>query len=386
MTARHAPYTLDTPRIRRAMADRGLSLTDVAGKLSVSEADLARWLDGDGYPPPNHLSPLADFLGIDREKVATLTERENPPRVPFRKEQNDGTRDNYVERAKDMGDHLRHLEPFLPFDARTPAPILEHPRSDYAALRETASRVRADMGVGPTDRIDMEHLLCRFEELHAVVVPVLWGRRARHENAMHIYLPESKTSWAYLNLDVDAPALKLWTAHELGHCLTPDLEGDEAEDFAEGFAAMLLVPHERAERAYATLRREPEEPRQVAHVLEQAAEAGVPADTVLDQINRYAEAEGRPQVELGDALRSVADADGIEHRSVSQELFGEGGTDGHRKPDVQEYLEAAERSYRSPMFKLLAKFFKATGPGPGYVKNVLDVSILDARSIHDALV
>ena len=383
MTARHTPYLLDAPRIREAMARRGLSLADVAGKISVAEMDLARWLDGDGYPKPKYLFDLADFLKIGYDEVASVVERDNPPRVPFRKEQDDGTRDGYVTRARDMGDYLRHLEPFLPFDARTPVPVLEHPRSDYAFLRETAARVRGDMGLGPTDRVDMEHLLCRFEELHAIVVPVLWGRRERHENAMHIYLPESKSAWAYLNLDVAAPEFKLWTAHELGHCLTPELEGDAAEDFADGFAAQLLYPHELAERAYEKLRSEHDAPRRVAHVQEQAEVAGIPADTVLEQVNRYADAAGRPRIEMNGALLDAAAADGAGRRSVTEEMLGE---DEYGGIDMRKYIEAAERSFRSPMFNLLAKFFQAHGPGPGYVKNVLDVSILDAQEIHEALV
>ena len=383
MTERHVPYILDAPKIRRAMEDCGLSLAEVAGRISVAEADLARWLDGDGYPKPKHLFDLADLLEIGYDEVASVVERKNPPRVPFRTGQDLGEGARYVKQAKRMGIHLRHLVPFLPFDARAPAPVLEHPRCDYAALREAASRVRGDMELGPIAPVDMDHMLCRFEELHAVVVPVLWGRRERHENAMHIYLPESKSAWAYLNLDVDAPALKLWTAHELGHCLTPYLEGDEAEDFAEGFAAMLLYPHERAERAYGTLRSESDEQGRVAHVQEQAEDAGIPVDTVLEQIDRYAGDCGRPRLEWSAALRDAVAADGAGRRSVSQELFGE---EEREDLSAEKYIDAAERSYRSPMFKLLAKFFQAHGPGPGYVKNVLDVSILDAQAIHEVLV
>lgn len=38
-------------------------------------------------------------------------------------------------------------------------------------------------------------------------------------------------------------------AHELGHCMSPGLEGDEAEDFADAFAGCLLYPAELAEQA-----------------------------------------------------------------------------------------------------------------------------------------
>lgn len=58
------------------------------------------------------------------------------------------------------------------------------------------------------------------------------------------FLPESDTTWVYLNLDTNVHDLKFWMAHELGHCLSPSLTGTEvAEDFADAFAGALLFPH-----------------------------------------------------------------------------------------------------------------------------------------------
>ena len=79
---------------------------------------------------------------------------------------------------------------------------------------------------------------------------VLWGTKKTHENAIHIYLPDSQTTWVYLNLETNVHDFKFWMAHELGHCLSPSLSGNEAEDFADGFAGLLLFPKVLAESAY----------------------------------------------------------------------------------------------------------------------------------------
>ena len=63
-------------------------------------------------------------------------------------------------------------------------------------------------------------------------------------------------------------------AHELGHCLSPSLEGDDAEDFADAFAASLLYPHELAEQAYEVLVKKPSTAAKI-NTLKQMAELQV---------------------------------------------------------------------------------------------------------------
>lgn len=68
--------------------------------------------------------------------------------------------------------------------------------------------------------------------------PYLIVYRSREDRIeiLHIYLPDSMTTWIYLNLDTDAHDFKFWMAHELGHVFSPDLRGEPAEDFADAFA------------------------------------------------------------------------------------------------------------------------------------------------------
>ena len=103
------------------------------------------------------------------------------------------------------------------------------------------------------EEIRFEHLIGFFNELQAVIIPVLWGNKENHENALHIYLPASMTTWIYLNLDCRIHDFKFWMAHELGHIHAPTLQSEAGEDFADAFAGALLVPHELAELEYEEL-------------------------------------------------------------------------------------------------------------------------------------
>src|SRR5690606_4886515 len=130
---------------------------------------------------------------------------------------------------------------------------LKDPVNEYAYIQQVAQKVRRDINVAEDGTLDFQHLIKRFRALQTVLVPVLWGEKQVHENAIHIFLPDSGTTWVYLNLDVNVHDFKFWMAHELGHCLSPTLRGDAAEDFADAFAGALLFPASKAEPAHARL-------------------------------------------------------------------------------------------------------------------------------------
>jgi len=89
---------------------------------------------------------------------------------------------------------------------------------------KVAKRVRERIAVREGEEIRFDHLIGFFNELQAVIIPVLWGNKENHENALHIYLPESMTTWIYLNLDCRMHDFKFWMAHELGHIHAPTLQ------------------------------------------------------------------------------------------------------------------------------------------------------------------
>ena len=173
--------------------------------------------------------------------------------------------------------------------------------SRYDYVERVAAAVRAEIGLGASDVLDFEHLIGRFRDLQAVLIPVLWGARDRHENALHIHLPESATTWVYLNLDSEAHDFKFWMAHELAHVLAPRLRGDEGEDFADSLASALLCPRQAAEAGYRDVRSLRGGGARMNAIKGIAGELTISPITVHERLRCYAESEGLPVIDLGNA-------------------------------------------------------------------------------------
>ncbi|MCY1298921.1 hypothetical protein D9M70_484300 [compost metagenome] len=264
-------------------------------------------------------------------------------------------------------------------------PILKSPSCDYEYLRKATTKVREDINLGTSDCVDFSHLIRRFGELQAVVVPVLWGSRQRHENAVHIYLPDSQTTWVYLNLDTNIHDFKFWMAHELGHCLSPSLEGDEAEDFADAFAASLLYPHELAEKSYASIVAQPSPAAKIAHIVELADNLIISPYTVINQVNKYAKAAKKPDIQLPNSFHGAVTNFNKGYKNLSEALFGSMELDEQGKPSAHDYIKSVESDFETPFFDILRRFLKQSNSGAGFVQTVLDIPLLDARSIHAEL-
>ena len=73
------------------------------------------------------------------------------------------------------------------------------------------------------------------------------------------------------------------------------------------------------------------------------------------------------------------------YKNLSEALFGNTELDEHGHPNARDYIEKAESAFETPFFDLLRKYLKEHVKGPGYVQTVLDMPLLDARSIHAEL-
>jgi transcriptional regulator with XRE-family HTH domain/Zn-dependent peptidase ImmA (M78 family) len=370
---------LNLDQLSRAMDNTGLNQSALARQLSVSRETVSKWLRGESFPRPDKLLHLGKLLGLG---FSDLVVKEDPdaPVVAFRKMKGTKTRDHNIENAQTMCRMLQHLVPYLPFDVLSMQPVLKEPRCEYVYLQQVTRQIRQQINVTPTETIDFEHLIRHFGKLQAVVIPVLWGNRQRHENATHIYLPASQTTWIYLNLDVNVHDFKFWMAHELGHCLAPDLRGDAAEDFADLFAGTLLFPHELASVAYQTLSRLRSDKRKMESILELADKHMISPLTVYKQVNFYAETYDKTALELEPAIHGWITRFNEGYLNVSDSLF-----DGDMPPEPEKYLDTVTEIFETPFFSMLGKFLKEQHKGPGFVQTVMDVPLLDARSLHDAL-
>lgn len=376
---------LNTDNAYLAINKTGLTQTAIADALGVTKEAVSQWLLHKSFPRPNKLLQLGKLLNLSFDDLVV---RDDPhaPKVAFRKMRGAKTTNSHIEKAQEMGRFLRYLVPYLPFDSFEMPPVLKSPNCDYNYLRNVTAKVRKDINLGPTECVNFTHLIDRFRDLQAVIVPVMWGAKQRHENAVHIHLPDSGSAWVYLNLETNIHDFKFWMAHELGHCLSPTLESDDAEDFADAFAASLLYPHELAEQAYESIISQTSSAAKINHIIYLADQLTISPWTVIGQVNKYAAFAGLTLIDLSQsAFPGAVTNFNKTFKNLSEALFGNTELDEQGTPSARDYIEKTESAFKTPLFKLLRKYLKEHKKGPGYVQSVLDIPLLDAQSIHAEL-
>lgn len=370
---------LNIQNATNAMEAAGLTQTAVAEQLSVSKEAVSQWLKEKSFPRPNKLLQFAKILKLGFGELV-INEEPNAPVIAFRKKAGTKTKNHHVEKAQETGRFLRHLVPYLPFETLEMPPVLKSPTCDYEYLCQVTSKVRKDISLDETETVDFEHLIRRFSELQAVVVPVLWGTKQRHENAIHIYLPDTQTTWVYLNLDTNIHDFKFWMAHELGHCLSPSLSGDEAEDFADDFAGALLFPKALAENAYREILSQQTSPSKINKVLDIADNYFISPYTVLGQVNKYAKFAQLPEIKLSKSFFGAVTNFNKKFNNLSTALLGD-----ISELDAKQFIDETKEAFKTPFFDILKKYLKENNKGAGFVQVLTDMPLLDARSIHSEL-
>ncbi|WP_347989026.1 helix-turn-helix transcriptional regulator [Methylomonas sp. AM2-LC] len=369
---------LNLDNISQKMTHNGLTQTALANLLDVSKEAVSQWLSHKAFPRPNKLLQLGKQLSLNFDELV-IKENTYEPVVAFRKMKGTKTKDHHIEKAQEMGRFLKHLANYLPFDTLEMPPILKNPINDYDYLQKVVEKVRADIHVSPEAIIDFQHLIRRFNELQAVLIPILWGNKQRHENAVHIYLPDSETTWIYLNLDVNIHDFKFWMAHELGHCLAPNLKGELGEDFADAFAATLLFPEIKAKQAYKIISKCKTESTRWQAIKKIAEEETISPYTIFYQVNAFANYTNNPPIALK-TLHAKVSLFNNQYQNVSQLLF----TD-NENITAKHYIETVKDAFSTPFFDSLSTYLKQQEKGFGFIQAILDMPILDAQSIYSEL-
>jgi transcriptional regulator with XRE-family HTH domain/Zn-dependent peptidase ImmA (M78 family) len=358
------------------MRKQGLSQAEIASRLEVSRQAVTRWIRGSAFPRPRKLLEMSRILDLAFRQLVV----EDPgtrPVVAFRKHGRSILTDEHVNRAAGMGYMLRNLVKYLQFDTLSKPSSLISPRLEFDYVVEVAAEVRKRMHL-VSDEVDFTDLIQFFDNLHAVLIPVLWGKKKRHENAIHIYLPDSQTTWIFLNLDTQVVDFKFWMAHELGHVKAPDLDPDDAEEFADAFAAELLFPHELAKREYDVISRLGNTGAIINEVKRCAFEYMVSPATVYKQINSVAQRSGKR--DLGINIYPAAGGFAQEFRTVSQTLFG---TD---TPTASNYVRIASHVFKTKAFDVLGQYLRDKHKGSGFIQKTLSIPVIDAKQLYKALV
>ena len=362
------------------MEQAGFSPAKIASHLGVSREAASKWFSGKSLPRPDKLLRLALALDLKLDELIVTDQDPNEPVIAFRKRGNNKTTASHITRAKDMGRMLSELVPYLPYDLLVQPATLKKPTTDYTYIQKVAAKIRSEIGVLLNDELTFNHLIKKFNDLQAVIIPVLWGKKDKHENALHIYLPESMTTWVYLNLDVEVHDFKFWMAHELGHVYTPDLRGQEAEDFADALAGALIFPESLASAAYKTIKRARSEKTKVSKIREYADCYSISLISVYYEINKYAKSHDLEIIDLSNRSLFGANTNfNKEHLLISEMLFDT------ETPEPQVYIQAADELFSSPIFEALKTYLLENKKSAGYVQSILNTPLLDAKGIHAEL-
>lgn len=370
---------LNVTTIEAAMQRLGLGGPALARAVGVSREAVSNWLAGESIPRPSNLASLASALKIDVQELFVTDPAEPPePVVAFRTRGNKAPSAEAQEAGEEVGRHLRQLLPFMG-SLFAPRHIVE-PRVDAALIESAAKAVRAQLGLGPTEAVTHSHLLQLLKSFGAVLIPVYWGGdKVGHENAMSVYLPDSKSSWVLFNVGCRLDDFSYWLAHELGHCLTlHELRGDVGEKFAEQFAQALLFPGDLAVQALADIRASAK-PMELVYWY--AATYGVSIVAVVRAADRAARSKGEAPTGLETpGFYAKWKLDGRTARTVSDELFGT------PKPTMKELIVKGEQVFGTGVFRALAQWQRSEGGrSPSFVAAALNLKLGDAVQLSREL-
>lgn len=371
---------LNTKKIAEMMDELGLNQSGLASEIGVSRTIVSSWFKGRKFPRPDKLLKLGITLGLSFQDMVQKSVTAGEPIVAFRKKGRRKTTDNHIEHAKEIGALLELLVPYLPFDSLFQPPVLKEPRLEYNYIQKAAARIRFEIDLNNEIILNFQQLINKLNDFDVILIPVFHGQKEHHENALHIYLPNSKTTWIYLNLDSNIHDFKFWMAHELGHVLSPSLTRETAEDFADAFAQALLFPKESAEEAYIELKRLSSKRTRIKHILGLADSYVISPITVYLAIKGYAKERNLEVFKLEPDIYAVSTNLNKQHPNVSMSL-----NDG--KPfSASGYIQMSKEIFYSPFFEALRVYLSERDKPAGFIQMVLDTSIFDAKELHAELV
>lgn len=377
--------TLQISRIQERLDERGLNQSALAKQLGLSRAAVSKWFKGSSFPRPGELLKLGKLLGMSFKDLVATGNTAPAPLVAFRKRAGTKTTAEHIDKAREMGRLLEVLVPHLGYDRFVTPSRLKNPVLEYRYIQELVTKERLELNLDPVKPIDFQDLIARFNQLQAVLVPVMWGRKSGHANALHIYLPLSQTTWVLLNLDSELHDFKFWMAHELGHVLSVGLleknDIEAAENFADAFAGALLFPGEAAGRWIDSYRRAKSPPAKVKVLLEAAKEYVISPFSIYKELENFAAAEGGAFEDLDPRfLHARISSFNGQFKTISEILFhGD-------KPSADHYIRKAVEVFETPIFKALGEREAEVELSESLISRMFDIPLVDAREMKKALV
>lgn len=370
--------SLNSSAVQSALAQRGMTQGELAAAVGTSSQAVTNWLKGKDFPRPASLLKLAATLSLTFEQLVTTGDSDRPI-IAYRKKANVKTTAAHLAKAEGIGMLLKPLVAHLP-EQRALRTLITSPSTDYDKLQTAVSQTRDRLGIGATAVLEYERLIGEFKECGAILVPVLWGNKGNHENALHIRLKKEDVTFIFLNLDTHLEDFKFWMAHELAHVFTPELSGtNPGEDFADAFAGALLFPQACTESTYRVASQVKQTSRVVQVLMDQAKSHMISLFTVYQQVQQFAKANGLPLLMNIEEKSIHAVRNSWRGPLVSQALFDP------MPPSPQRYIAACENTFQSGFFHALKRMIIDSGTGASYIQQVLDTTLQDALALHEEL-
>jgi len=345
-------------------------------------------MNGQAFPRPAELLKLGKLFNLGYAQIVDAApQNHNEPLVAFRRRAGTRTTPAHVAHAKQMGRLLAPVVKHLGFDQFLSPGRLKNPSLDYDYIQTLVTELRRDLKLDVIGPIQFTDLIGKFNELQAVIVPVMWGAKNRHENALHIYLPESKATWVYLNLDSHIHDFKFWMAHELGHVLAVDLlteaKNDEAEDFSDAFAGALLFPESAAQKVYVEYSTARIARIRMDILVRAAQEYVISPNSVYHEIQNFSRAR-HPEIRFepvsNKTLHATIARFNRSYKCVSETLFPSG------KPTAEEFVQVCSDTFQTPVFAALAGYLKEQPQSDALISRILDVPLTDAKELRQVMV
>lgn len=365
--------------IKKTMRALGLTGKDVGDACGVTKEAASNWLKGESMPRPSKLLDLAELLKLPVEQLMAPIEARPEPVVAYRMRGNRMPTLAAREAGDEVARHLRQLVPLTAGHSFFTNRGIPEPNLSEACIGDAVAATRSLLNLSPDEKVTHDHLFQLFSKIGVILVPVFWGGdREGHENAMSVYLPDSRTTWVLFNLGCRIDDFSYWLAHELGHALTLHaLQGDDGERFAERFAQKLLFPESVAAQALQAIRAA-DNPLATATWF--AGSFDVSIVTVVKAADGVARQHGEAPTGLDTGpFYGTWKRNRKNFPTAAQQLFG---TD---EPAALEYIVKSEQMFGTPVFRALARFQQLEGRSPAFVAATLNVNMGDGLVLSQAL-
>lgn len=369
---------LNITKIEEVMMRKGVSQQSIADHIGVTKSAVSTWFKPDKFPRPNHLYKLAKFLELSFDDLVLKDEIEQA-KIAFRKSGNYEITEVDHNQFQYIATLLEQLVPFASIDILSKPPTLIDPKIEYDYIQKVVISVRKEINV-EYGIIKFENLIELFKSLHAILVPTLWG--IRKKQGTHILLPDSNTTWIFLNLDSKAFDFLFWMAYELGHAKAPFLDYEDGEKFADNFAGALLFPRFFAEEAYSKIIKIENLLARMAEITKIAEKHIIPPITIYKEIEKFAKVSNLESLDLETDKIIWAGTTNFnkKYKSLSEDIFN------NQTPSTSDYLNTCKETFKSDFFDYIKQYIQANNDvSPKFIADVLDISIPDAHEIWGEL-